>query len=206
MNFDDFIFPKSLSSKLQWWLNNSTTVVSPICFYGLPGSGKTTFAQFIAEQKSGTNNILNVDMNSHKMDGDNLRKEVKKITDFAITNSFFDSGEWGKVLILDEFHNLSFKEQDTFKMRFDEWNNLGIQIIICLNISNTNSINKVLSTAIKSRCECINFSYSTDVVDEVMPQVIAKYPNLKPEDIRCLLPDLRQIDRQSKLYGGKHEQ
>ena len=93
------------------------------------------------------------------------------------------------------------KEQDTFKVRLDKWTKLGIQIIICLNIDTNNSIDKVLSKAIKSRCECINFSYLRSDFDEVLPQVIAKYPNLKPEDIRCWLPDLRQIDRQSKLYG-----
>ena len=204
MKFTDFIFPKSLTSKLEWWLNNSTTVLSPLCFYGFPGSGKTTFAQFIAEKKTGGENIIYEDMNNHKTYKDDFGKTMKRITDFASTMSLFESGMWNKTIILDEFHNLTVNQQDAFKVKLETWNKLGVQIIICLNITPQKPIDKVLSKAIQSRCECINFNYSLSSMSEVLPRVLSKYPHLNPDDIKCLLPDLRAIDRKAKLYGENY--
>ena len=207
MKFSDFIFPNKLATELGWWLNNSTTVHSPLCFYGLPGSGKTTFARFISKSKSGNENILYQDMNSFKTHGDNFSKLLKRINQFASTFSLFsDDEDWNKVIILDEFHNLNEIQQDAFKVSFENWNDNGVQIIICLNITVTKPIDFVLSKAIKSRCECINFNYTSAYTDEMVTKVSKKYPNLKKEDIRCWLPDLRRIDREAKLsYGGRND-
>jgi len=111
---------------------------------------------------------------------------------------FYENEPWRKVLILDEFHNLRSHQQDRFKVLFDDWNDYGIQIIICLNITTKKNINLVLSSALRSRCECLNFSLFKKDYPEMISKVSAKF-DLDEISIRKYLPDMRKIVRKTQL-------
>ena len=81
--FDDFIFTKALSNQLEWWLK--TTTISPLCFYGNPGNGKTSFAKFISQTKG--DSVLYEDCNEVKS---SFKQMFDRISSFARTISLFE--------------------------------------------------------------------------------------------------------------------
>jgi len=111
---------------------------------------------------------------------------------------FYENKPWRKVLILDEFHNLRIDQQDRFKVLFDDWTDYDIQIIICLNITRKKNINRVLSEALRSRCECINFCLFEKDYPEMISKVSSKF-DLDEVSIKKYLPDMRKITRKTQL-------
>lgn len=61
---DSFIFCEELRRELQFLLDNPKCIPSPLCFYGLPGVGKTMFSKFLA--KTVSNHTMYRDMNEYK--------------------------------------------------------------------------------------------------------------------------------------------
>ena len=194
--FSDFIFPDRLDKQLRHLMNQSS-VFSPICFYGFPGSGKTSFAKFISDQNS--DDIFYEDVNVIKDGKDNFGKFMERLKlGLTSLSLFYENKPWRKVLILDEFHNLRIDQQDRFKVLFDDWTDYDIQIIICLNITRKKNINRVLSEALRSRCECINFClYEKDYL-EMISKVSSKF-DLDEVSIKKYLPDMRKITRKTQL-------
>tara|TARA_B100001079_G_C16347999_1_gene486790 strand:- start:362 stop:988 length:627 start_codon:yes stop_codon:yes gene_type:complete len=194
--FNDFVFPDRLDIQLRHLMKQSS-VFSPICFYGFPGCGKTSFAKFISDHKS--NEVHYEDVNVIQDGKDNFGKFMERLKKGLTSCSlFYENEPWRKVLILDEFHNLRSHQQDRFKVLFDDWNDYGIQIIICLNITTKKNINLVLSSALRSRCECLNFSLFKKDYPEMISKVSAKF-DLDEISIRKYLPDMRKIVRKTQL-------
>ena len=192
--FEDFIFTDSLSDTLRYWLE--TTNIHPLCFYGTPGNGKTSFAKYISNKKG--NSVMYRDCNDVKS---NFKTELNAIDGFARTISLFSDNEvWDKVLVLDEFHNLTDIQMDYFKVRFEQWNDSGIQIIICCNTGRKVPIENTITPAMRSRFELISFDIYRSQLDEMVSKVLNKYPQLEEQKVYNLLPDMRKITKSSKLY------
>lgn len=192
--FEDFIFTDALSNKLKWWLE--TTTISPLCFYGNPGNGKTSFAKFISNTKG--DSVLYEDCNEVKS---SFKQMFERISSFARTFSLLsDDKDWDKVLVLDEFHNLTATQMDYFKVPFEQWSESGIQIIVCCNTGKRLPIQKTLTPALISRLELISFDTAISDRDELTVKVLNKFPQLSEHTVHNLLPDYRKITKQTKLY------
>ncbi len=196
--FDDFIFTDALSNKLKWWLE--TTTISPLCFYGNPGNGKTSFAKFISKTKG--DSVLYEDCNEVKQ---SFKQMFERISSFARTYSLFEEVKaWQKVIVLDEFHNLTDIQMDYFKVPFEQWSENGIQVIVCCNTGRRLPIAKTLTPALLSRLELISFDSAISDRDELTVKVLNKFPQLDEHTVHNLLPDYRKIVKRTKLYGGHY--
>ena len=128
----------------------------------------------------------------------------QEITNYAHTYSLPIKEEedkvWDKVIVLDEFHNLTATKMDYFKVPFEEWTDTGIQIIVCCNTGIRMPISKTLTPALISRFELISFDTKISDRDELTIKVLNKFPELNEHTIHNLLPDFRRIARLAKLY------
>ncbi|MEY3190364.1 MAG: hypothetical protein RIS10_481, partial [Pseudomonadota bacterium] len=104
--------------------------------------------------------------------------------------------------ILDEFHSLTKRNKDSFKIPLEKLteDNRCLIIIIVNTDTKSSLINKALTPAIASRCYSINFDIKPD--EEVFLQIKKRYPNLLDEYILETLPDLRQICKMAKLLSN----
>ena len=192
--FDDFIFTKALSNQLEWWLK--TTTITPLCFYGNLGNVKTSFSKFISQKKG--DSVLYEDCNEVKS---SFKQMFDRISSFARTISLFEEDKaWSKVLVLDEFHNLTELQMNYFKVPFEEWSDLVIQIIVCCNTGRRLPIESTLIPALISRLELISFDTDINDRSELTTKVLSKFPQLDKHTVHRLLPDYRKIVKSTKLY------
>jgi replication-associated recombination protein RarA len=102
--------------------------------------------------------------------------------------------------ILDEFHSLTKRNKDSFKIPLEKLTEDNrCLIIIIVNTDTKTPLIKALTPAIASRCYSINFDIKPDEFQEVFLQIKKRYPNLLDEYILETLPDLRQICKMAKL-------
>ncbi len=207
--FDDFIFFGELKDELEKFDNEPETITRALCFHGLPGIGKTSFAKYLATKHA--KRVLHLDMNDGTepfvKDGwKTTQQGWKKFIGFHSMDEFaVDATEkyFNVALILDEWNDIEFKKQNRWKVAIEEMYELEtfkILIIICLNTnhgedkeSQKHSLNKMLSPAIKSRCDVVEFSPYDGDEKEVIKAFKKRYPYLSERKLKSAYPDLRSI-------------
>ena len=124
-----------------------------------------------------------------------------RLSSFALYISLFEEDKsLSKVLVLDEFHNLTELQMNYFKVPFEEWSDLGIQIIVCCNTGRRLPIESTLIPALISRLELISFDTDINDRSELTTKVLSKFPQLDKHTVHRLLPDYRKIVKSTKLY------
>ncbi|MGD9808130.1 MAG: ATP-binding protein [Deferribacterales bacterium] len=200
--FDDFIFHSVLRNELKYLLNNPERIPSPLCFYGRPGNGKTSFANYIAETFCSEG--FYYDMNEYKKSGASSGKLLETINRYASMATINDESKpLGKCIILDEWHNATYSQQDAYKVPFETYSQkANVLFILCLNTDWSLPIEKALSPAIKSRCHCVSFDTRSSQLPELKALVSERYPNLSETQIATALPDMRVIQRLADMYSA----
>ena len=203
---DRFIFHKQLQNELQFLINNSHKLDGVLCFYGLPGCGKTSFSKYFSNLVA--KETIYLDACSHIFDKTSAGNILKTIQDSRVTLSAFLNEDynakayWNKAIIIDEFHNLSPSRQDAFKITLEK---LSIEsnylFILIVNTSKDKPLNKTLTPAILSRVQPVCFGIQKLHYEEVTAIIKQRYPNLLDEYILETLPDLRQIFKKVRLLS-----
>lgn len=196
--FDEFIFPKRLENELRLLVEHPDLSEKVICFSGKPGIGKTSFAKAFAKAMSYSQyyHALN-EGGISPSELDNLGLGRVSLDRFIDEESMaFD-----RVILLDEFHNLAPRQQDYFKIRFDDIRDTE-RVIVILNTTNKKQLEDVVSSAIYSRMYEINFDITEEEAREMAPRLASTFEHLTPSEIAESLPDMRrleQLNRQAKL-------
>lgn len=200
MEFEDFIFPDRIRTALKGLLDHPKAIPPVLCFHGYPGVGKTTFAKhmvnrlclsehhFAMSEKGSVKNFID--------------KKYSKLLQSSLAPFLVDQEEaeeksFEHGIILDEFHNLTPKDQDAFKSVFEEQGDY--LVILCVNTTPKRKLSTVISPPIKSRVHDIDFNVRKSEIEQVLELTTKKFPELSEEKIRALLPDYRQIERAAHL-------
>ena len=181
---DRFIFHKQLQNELQFLINNSHKLDGVLCFYGLPGCGKTSFSKYFSNLVA--KETIYLDACSHIFDKTSAGNILKTIQDSRVTLSAFLNEDynakayWNKAIIIDEFHNLSPSRQDAFKITLEK---LSIEsnylFILIVNTSKDKPLNKTLTPAILSRVQPVCFDIQKLHFDQVTAIIKARCPICK---------------------------
>ena len=204
---ENFIFHTELKSELNFLIENSHKLDGVLCFHGLAGCGKTTLAKYYSHLVSKEVHLY--DASSHIFDKGSASNILKQINETGRSLSeFTDGGKynadafWNHCFIIDEWSNLSASRQNAYKVTLErvskEKNALFILII---NTSKECKIDKVLTSAILSRCQTVDFDIKKQHLDEVTELVRERYPVLDDGYIRKTLPDLRQIVKRANMLS-----
>lgn len=198
---EQFIFTDRLNNELKVLKTHPEIMqITPVlCFHGYAGVGKTTFAKLLCDDLCADTQYFA--MNERSLKNSFIEEQIKPL---FRTRSLLDQGDkcFGRAIILDEFHNLSPKDQDRFKVVFDDLTDGGSAlVIICLNTMNTKPLHKCLTQPIYSRVHQINFNIRNkeNELTEMVGKVNEKYPLLPRNKVRAWLPDMRVITREGKL-------
>jgi replication-associated recombination protein RarA len=199
---DGFIFPQALKKELQFIISNPNKLGAILCFYGAYGIGKTSFATYLGNLLA--NEVIHYDCAKTKsliledIECRNRTVSLASLWDTDLqTEKVFE-----RCYILDEFHSLTKRNKDSFKIPLEKLTvDNRCLIIIIVNTDTKSSLIKTVSPAIASRCYSINFDIKTDEYEEVFLQTKKRYPNLLDEYIMETLPDLRQIFKQVRLLS-----
>lgn len=196
-NLNDLILTNTLKNQLNMFITEPNILPPFTVLYGEPGTGKTSFAKFFGKNYA----------SDYKYFASNEglgKNEFEDIKSFLRTRSLFSEskGAIEKVIVIDEFHNASKKEQERFKTLFDELDDT-VKLIFVLN---TNSSSKgykkladILSPAMISRCHRLCFDISLDEVEEIANVSKKVYANLDEETIFRNLPDHRMLNRMNVM-------
>lgn len=196
-NLNDLILTNTLKNQLNMFITEPNMMPPFTVLYGEPGTGKTSFAKFFGKKFA-------CDYKYFASNEGLGKNEFEDITSFLRTRSLFSEskGAIEKVIVIDEFHNASKKEQERFKTIYDELDD-NVKLIFVLN---TNSSSKgyktlpdILSTAMISRCYSLSFDISLDEVNEVVNASKKVYVNLDEETIYRYLPDHRLLERMNEM-------
>jgi|GEM_PF-1641130 len=198
-NFEDFIFNPKLKIQLKWLLDNPKDIPPVLCFYGYPGNGKTTFSNYFSNEVGISTHYF--DMNDYMMKGKSIGEMLERIKLINSTVNVFADGRktWGKVIILDEFHNATKRQQDTLKTTLEKYSkNNNCLFILCLNVETGEYLEDKITPAIVSRVFPISFNTKMVDLPELIQSVNDKYPMLSMEDIESIMPDMRNINKKIK--------
>ena len=203
---DGFIFHKQLQNELQFLINNSHKLDGVLCFYGLPGCGKTTFSRHFSNLVA--KETIYLDACSHIFDKTSAGNILKTIQDSRVTLSAFLNEDynakayWNKAIIIDEFHNLSPSRQDAFKITLEKMSiESNYLFILIVNTSKDKPLAKILTAAILSRVQPVFFDIQKLRYEEVTAIIKARCPILSESFIEQTLPDLRQIFKRVRLLS-----
>ena len=197
---NDFIFPDRIEEQLVELLTYPEVMPNLIGFYGEAGSGKTSFAKYLAK-KIGAN-LQYFAMNEGGIDS----RWIDANRCWFLGRSVLDdlSKSIQKITIIDEFHNLKKDKQDQFKTLFDDVPDTHL-IIVCFNSEVGKSMDQTLSSPIYSRLHLIDFNLWTKELDAMILKVKAKYSDLSEIEIRAMLPDMRRITRVAGIAQRRSE-
>lgn len=207
---ENFIFCNELRQALELFIARPEIIPSPLCFYGEPGTGKTTFAEYLADHVAAE--MFYYDMNEFKANGASAGKlldSVKAIASGRTITRLFDESKaenavWRTAIILDEWHNATIKQQDGYKVPFEKYGKDNKTLfILCLNTTQNEGLERRLSSAIRSRCHAISFNTKSAQTEELVGLIKKRFPKLNKTMIRGLLPDLRRIEREAKLQTAR---
>ena len=193
--FEDFIFTDRLTKQLKLLVEKPEILrLRPIlCFYGFPGVGKTSFGKKLMSHFC--DDYQYFPMNERSLRNNFIEENIKPL---YRTMSLFDQGEtlFPRGIFLDEFHNLTPKDQDKFKVVFDDMKTRqDTLVIVCLNTTGRRTLSKCVTQPILSRLYPINFNVRDEEneINEVVKKVMNRYPLLSTIQVRGLIPDMRKI-------------
>lgn len=194
-SYDQFIFPSRLDSILSFFMSAPESVPQVCLFHGHPGVGKTSFGVFQGEKCAGYLRYMgmNESLRQHKELQD-LRLNSKSL----LSRRKSDERHLAEVTVMDEFHNLSFGQQDIFKLKLSSLAE-DQRVIICANTTNKAGIDKVISPAILSRCHAIDFNIYDDDLSEVAEKALKQFSLLTRHEVMQYMPDYRRMAREQKL-------
>ena len=200
---DGFIFPQALKKELQFIISNPNKLGAILCFYGAYGIGKTSFATYLGNLLA--NEVIHYDCAKTKsliledIECRNRTVSLASLWDTDLqTEKVFE-----RCYILDEFHSLTKRNKDSFKIPLEKLTvDNRCLIIIIVNTDIKTPLIKALTPAVASRCYSINFDIKTDEYEEVFLQIKEKYPILSESFIERTLPDLRQICKRANLLSN----
>jgi len=195
---EQFVFVERIRSELELFIHSPELTPEVLCFYGYPGIGKTSFAKYWA-------GIVASDVTYQAMNEKNIANKGSDVVSTSGTLASFISDETkplSRVTILDEFHNLAPKQQDSFKVKLESMDE-SERVIICLNTEPKKPIHKQLTAPILSRCYAIDFNVKQSELQEFMEKCRERYQHLERDDIRRLVPDQRAMTRENKLAEAR---
>lgn len=195
---NQFVFVDRIQTELEIFLQNPELSPAVLCFYGYPGIGKTSFAKYWAGQVA--SDVVYEPMNEKQ----NATKGADVISCSVSLIPFVNSEEkpLSRVTVLDEFHNLAPKQQDSFKVALESLSETE-RVIICLNTDSSKPLKRQLTTPILSRCHAIDFDVRQSELAEFMRKCQARYSFLERDQIRRLVPDQRAMTRENKLAEAR---
>ena len=198
--FEDFIFTDRLTKQLKLLVEKPEILrLRPIlCFYGFPGVGKTSFGKRMLDHFCG--DYQHLPMNERSLTNDFIEEMIKPL---VRSSSFFgDQKLFPRGIFLDEFHNLRDRDQERFKVVFDELEEKNKTLVIVgLNTTKTKGLSKCVTKPIYSRLYPIDFNVRNeqDEINEVVEKVTNRYPLLSTIRIRGLIPDMRKITKEGVM-------
>ena len=206
VEMNDFIFSNKLKTELQFLRDNPEKLPCALCFYGEPGTGKTSFAKNLASEFSA--DVLYYDSNSYKSESKTSNAIVKEIRSMCNSMNLFDDEKkpFMRVFIIDEFHDLSPIAQNNYKVLVEDIRERDMIFIFILNTernSKKSSYENRVTPAMRSRFHAINFDIHKDQVDEVCKLAKNKYPNLPKKIIHKFVSDsdMRQLSSKAKMLS-----
>lgn len=202
---NDFILHTELKQHLQTIIDHSDRLGGVLCFHGLPGCGKTLFSTYYSHLVA--REVHTFDANSHLFDKSSASNILKTITEIVRTTSlaqfsddYNQNGIWDRCFVIDEFHNLSSSRQDAYKISLEKLSQQhNVLFILIVNTSKDKPLSKVLTPAILSRCQSVDFDIKTKHYQEVTAIIKNRYPELDEHYIKKTLPDLRCIVKEAKM-------
>ena len=196
MYMTDFVADQLIS-----FIKNPETLPPVTCLYGLPGCGKTEFANVFADNFAlvKDHHAMSEYSDAH-VRSKAFAKDLKADTNTGVFRLFDDDDakKLNHVTILDEFHDLNKLAQESFKTRFDRIKECD-RVFIIVNTTVRQRVESVLHEAIDSRVHYIDFDMLEKDTDSHVKFLVKKFKNLKAQEIHAWLPDMRRIQRENKL-------
>jgi len=208
MKFDDFIFSSALQSKLQFFLDNPSKTQN-LCFHAYPGTGKTTFAKYLSNEIA--TDVRYYDANAYKADAKTSSSIIQSINKCSTTVTRFmqnaEPKQFDTAFIIDEFHNSSLQNQDSYKILIEEMYKTHNAIFIFILNTEVHdkkaTYAKRISPAMRSRLYEVDFNIKTHEHDEVCALAKKKFPQLSDSEIRTqvMKNDLRQLSMKANMMS-----
>jgi replication-associated recombination protein RarA len=197
--FENLFFVPRIANELNRYIKNPDKIPNVLCLYGNPGLGKTAFSKLFAETFAEHSQYI--PMNEHTKDIETKAFKKKLLFNTTTLRVSPENHPFESVVILDEFHNIAPKQQDVFKVMFDNLRQQEI-VIICCNTTSKKSIKKTLSPAIYSRVHLVRFDLEEREREHHAKDLAEIFTNLKLLEIVSWLPDMRRIVRESKMRSA----
>ena len=203
--FDDFVFFDELRDELNVYDKHPEQITRALCFHGLPGIGKTSFAKYLARKHASQVLLLDMNHRTHPFFKD-WRREIamRRFTDQEI--GWDEPTETKKkhfdyAVIFDEWNDAKFDHQNKWKVPIEEmYSKYDVLVIICMNTSHYEdkesrrfSLEKMLSPAIASRCDVVEFSPYDEDKNQVINEFRRRYPKLTERKLLKAYPDIRSM-------------
>lgn len=199
---DRFIFPQALKKELQFIISNPNKLGGILCLYGSYGIGKTSFATFLGNLLA--NEVIHYDCAKTKsliLEDIECRNRTVSLASLWGTDLQTEK-VFERCYILDEFHSLTKRNKDSFKIPLEKLTEDNrCLIIIIVNTDTKTLLITALTPAIRSRCYSINLDIKPDEYEEVFLQIKKRCPILSESFIEQTLPDLRQIFKKVRLLS-----
>jgi len=231
--FEDFILFDRLEEQLGFLDACPDKITSALCFHGLPGIGKTSFAKYFAKKHAKCVTYMDVsDWTQFKKHA--VYKDWKReLVHIDIDSNYREDKKkyFDRALILDEWGDLSNVAQTWWKLPLQEMQDIKVThdfkmlVIICLNTSPYKKEEKLnlenqMIPAIRSRCgggrKVLDRSNATNIIDfcprsgeedSVVDAFTDRYPHLSDDDFASTYPDLRAVvaagEKSNAMYEWK---
>ena len=194
----DFIFHSSLKLELEKIITSGARHTPVLTFFGAWGVGKSSFASYLSQMLA--NEVVSYDCNVRSQS--NILKDIEeRCRSTSLSTLDNDDKQFEQCFVLDEFQSLTTTTKNSFKLPLEQLTRDSRVLFIIICNATTKNLSETLTRAIKSRCHCINFDVPKISYDEVVQQVLERYPNLTTEFIKNTLPDFRQIVRAGKMLS-----